>query len=384
MTAASVSPVSSVPADPPAERPGPRPSAVVRWLAAGIWLFYLEGAVAEVVRAGPGWRQALGIAALVVFVAAYLTALNRAGAFRNAPRDRRDVLIRWALLVVMVLGVLALVPAASDEALTGVVFISAAGMGSLPAKQGWILMLTLFAATEAAARLMPGWSGTNYGFAVILAGLAVWGLRTAFNPATPARRRRTRAARAGDRGGAVADRPRPARHPRPLADGDLGQDRARRADAGHRPRPGTYRAARTVRPDARRAVRRSLDRPRRPGRVAGGRDRRGSGGIGGGRHRGGAAHCRRRGALTPARTVAWAVREGVTNVVRHSGAATCWVTMTPTSLSVVDDGTGPDAAGSAGQGLEGLRQRCRLAGATLAVGPGPGGVGFSIRVEVPA
>lgn len=369
-------------ADDPAERPGPRPSPVVRWLAAGIWLFYLEGAAAEVVRAGPGWRQALGIAALVVFVATYLIALNRAGAFRHDPQDRRDLAIRWSLLVVLVLCVLALVPAAGDEALTGVVFISAAGMGSLRAKQGWILMLTLFAATEAAARLVPGWSGTNYGFAVILAGLAVWGLRTAFN-----RQRQLVAAERELRELAIEEeRSRIARDlhdilghsltvisvktelAERMIDIDLDRTRTELRDLSGLARD----ALADVRSTALGVRGVSL-----PGEIAAAREALASAGID--------AELPTAADEVPSHRrelFAWAVREGVTNVVRHSGATTCRVSMTPTSLSVVDDGAGPDAASPAGQGLEGLRQRCRLAGATLAVGPGPGGVGFSIRVEV--
>src|SRR6185437_13830912 len=37
----------------------------------------------------------------------------------------------------------------------------------------------------------------------------------------------------------------------------------------------------------------------------------------------------------------WAVREGVTNVVRHSGAKRCWIALTPTSVAIEDDGSGP-------------------------------------------
>lgn len=58
---------------------------------------------------------------------------------------------------------------------------------------------------------------------------------------------------------------------------------------------------------------------------------------------------------------AWVVREGVTNVIRHSGAATCTITLTPTSVEVRDDGR---ARGDVvpGNGLTGLRERARQAG----------------------
>lgn len=44
--------------------------------------------------------------------------------------------------------------------------------------------------------------------------------------------------------------------------------------------------------------------------------------------------------------LAWVVREAVTNVVRHSGATCCTVTLAPHGLVVADDGVGPGMAGS--------------------------------------
>src|SRR5262249_39828756 len=48
-------------------------------------------------------------------------------------------------------------------------------------------------------------------------------------------------------------------------------------------------------------------------------------------------------------TLAWAVREAVTNVVRHSGARTCWIrlnsTETSSTLEIEDDGLGPVRGG---------------------------------------
>ncbi|HMM93818.1 histidine kinase [Phycicoccus sp.] len=65
---------------------------------------------------------------------------------------------------------------------------------------------------------------------------------------------------------------------------------------------------------------------------------------------------------------AWTVREGVTNVIRHSGASTCTVTIDGAGLRLADDGRvlapGP-AARAAGHGLRGLAERARSAGATL-------------------
>jgi two-component system sensor histidine kinase DesK len=64
---------------------------------------------------------------------------------------------------------------------------------------------------------------------------------------------------------------------------------------------------------------------------------------------------------------AWTVREGVTNVVRHSGAAHCEIRLGSGSVQVCDDGRGPDRAATAapGSGLAGLRERAAAVGGTV-------------------
>jgi two-component system sensor histidine kinase DesK len=69
---------------------------------------------------------------------------------------------------------------------------------------------------------------------------------------------------------------------------------------------------------------------------------------------------------------AWAVREGVTNVVRHSRARSCRVVLDATSVAVLDDGVGPPIEAS-GNGLRGLRERAAALDAvvvTRALDPG--------------
>jgi two-component system sensor histidine kinase DesK len=62
---------------------------------------------------------------------------------------------------------------------------------------------------------------------------------------------------------------------------------------------------------------------------------------------------------------AWTVREGVTNVIRHSGAKRCWVQLTPTSAEVRDDGCATPSPNGHGSGLAGLRERAADVGATV-------------------
>ncbi len=82
--------------------------------------------------------------------------------------------------------------------------------------------------------------------------------------------------------------------------------------------------------------------------------------------------------------LAWALREAVTNVVRHSGARRCAVTLDETDdelcLTVTDDGRG--ATGPHGNGLTGLAERLQLADGRLETGPGERG-GFTLRALVP-
>jgi len=92
--------------------------------------------------------------------------------------------------------------------------------------------------------------------------------------------------------------------------------------------------------------------------------------------------------------LAWAVREGTTNTVRHSGARSCRIAVLPgvadVSAEIVDDGTGQDPAGNGngsgaggnGNGLAGLRERAARVAGHVEAGPAPEG-GFRLRVTVP-
>ncbi|MBX6748223.1 MAG: sensor histidine kinase [Micromonosporaceae bacterium] len=83
----------------------------------------------------------------------------------------------------------------------------------------------------------------------------------------------------------------------------------------------------------------------------------------------------------------WVVREGVTNVLRHSGASRCEIWITPSTVSVRDDGS-PSARERAGavtieggHGLAGLRDRARAMGGTLHAGRSADG-GFTLEVRL--
>jgi two-component system sensor histidine kinase DesK len=65
----------------------------------------------------------------------------------------------------------------------------------------------------------------------------------------------------------------------------------------------------------------------------------------------------------------WVLREGLTNVVRHSQARACTVHLSASSVEIIDDGVG--AAHGCGNGLTGLAERVALAGGRIEAGPTP-------------
>ncbi|RJL24449.1 sensor histidine kinase [Bailinhaonella thermotolerans] len=78
---------------------------------------------------------------------------------------------------------------------------------------------------------------------------------------------------------------------------------------------------------------------------------------------------------------AYVVREGVTNVIKHSAATRCAVRVTASSVEIEDDGTGGGASGL-GHGLRGLADRLRAAGGSVEAGPRAGS-GYLLRAECP-
>jgi two-component system, NarL family, sensor histidine kinase DesK len=88
--------------------------------------------------------------------------------------------------------------------------------------------------------------------------------------------------------------------------------------------------------------------------------------------------------------LAWTIREGITNVVRHACATSAAVTVSTAAgqsgaervvAEITDNGRGP-AAGPAGSGLAGLGERARQLGGSLTAGPAPSG-GFRLQVAIP-
>ncbi|MEU7167049.1 histidine kinase [Streptomyces morookaense] len=108
------------------------------------------------------------------------------------------------------------------------------------------------------------------------------------------------------------------------------------------------------------------------------------------------ADIRQSGPPLPPQTAAllgWVVREGVTNVIRHSGAERCTIEVRGepgrVHLEITDDGRGVVSAegtsgtgGTGGTGLKGLTERLATAGGSLATGP-HSKRGFRLVAELP-
>jgi two-component system sensor histidine kinase DesK len=81
---------------------------------------------------------------------------------------------------------------------------------------------------------------------------------------------------------------------------------------------------------------------------------------------------------------AYVLREGVTNVIRHSGATRCEVRLGDSWIEIHDNGLGSAVDnGRAGHGLSGLAERLAPLGGSVDAGPAADG-GFRLRATVPA
>jgi two-component system, NarL family, sensor histidine kinase DesK len=85
--------------------------------------------------------------------------------------------------------------------------------------------------------------------------------------------------------------------------------------------------------------------------------------------------------------LAWCLREGVTNVLKHSGAKKAVLRLArvdgDATLELVDDGRGAASLDGGGVGLIGLKERVELAGGKFQVGTEPE-AGVRLRVILPA
>jgi two-component system sensor histidine kinase DesK len=369
--------MTSAPIDPD-QRYGPR-----RWgsLFALVWLFYLLNpleAAWEKRDSAAGW---VGIIATVLFAltyAAIFLMLRRRvpGAPFRLPVDR--AIGAGAVLTLIALGVVVCAAVGQPGTATAV-YVAVTCMICLPPRLAWFCAVSVAAATYVATLTVDGWhQDRGILFGTLVAALAIWGITQAITrniEVLAVREENARLALEDERNRFARDLHDILGHSltvitvkAELAQKlfDVDPERAR-AEVGD-----LERLSRDALADVRRAVEgyRELTLP---GELARARTALEAAEI--------EADLPNSADQVPSalrELFAWTIREGVTNVVRHSDAHTCTVRLTESSAEVVDDGRGPGAAPVSGNGLHGLRERASAVGATVvttALQPG-----FSLKV----
>jgi two-component system sensor histidine kinase DesK len=363
-------------------RNGPR-----RWgvLFAAVWLFYLFSPLHA------GWERRdqpsgwIGMAAVLAFAAVYLAMFLSMRLRRPGTPFRTPIPLRYRLLVLVVeVGLAVTVCVSVGQAGTATaVYIAVSGVVTLRTPWAWALALVTGCVAYGAGFVVDGWEREDaILFAVLAATLAVWGISRAIEgniEMLAVREENARLALEEQRTGFARDLHDILGHSltvitvkAELAQRLLGvdDDRARREVAD------LERLSRDALADVRRAVEGYRDLTL-PGELARARTALQAAEI--------RAELPNSTDEVPSRNrelFAWAVREGVTNVLRHSGATCCRIRIAADEVEVSDNGVGPAPGPTAGgNGLAGLQERAAgLGGRVVTTALSPG---FSLRVVAP-
>ncbi|MGL5809612.1 MAG: sensor histidine kinase, partial [Nocardioides sp.] len=338
------------------------------WVMAAVWLIFLVFPIIDTVtQPAPRWVRAVTIGAILLFAAAYLRAVVLVNRAESRPIGRRVGLGYGAVLVALALVVGS---AIGSNALGMVPFVVSLGMFSLRWREA-LLVASVCVSAAIAVPIASGVPTAALIFGPIVSAVALFTgtVRVLEDRSFEQRQHREELALATERDRVARDvhdvlgssltvvtvkaelagrlvRADPARAESELAEIQV---LTRQALAEIR---ATVAGLRTVRLSVELGVARSALRdaeiaaelPPDPVVVE-----------------------RRHDAL-----LAWVLRESVTNVVRHSAARRCRVSLGPNWLEVHDDGKGIGRS-SEGSGLRGLGERVREAGGQLHVdrsGPG--------------
>ncbi|MEU8169465.1 histidine kinase [Micromonospora sp. NPDC049004] len=356
----------------------------IGWLLAAVWLFFLNVPISTALQQPEPWRRVVGVAALVVFGLGYVLLFQWARRLRQLLLPIPAGRARVALLVLLAVG-LASIPGTDGDWLATLVYVAAAGVFLLPPWEAAVTVALCAVTPALASWLVPGWEAENgIVFAVLLASFAMFGVSRLAQ-----RNSELQAAQQEIGRLAVAEeRARAARDLHDILGHSLTVVAIKAELAGRLIEVDTVRAAAEI-AEVEKLARAALADVRQTvgayrevtlaGELAGARSALAAAGI---------------AAQVPAETpelppewdrlFGWAVREGVTNVVRHSGARCCTIRVRPDGVEVGDDGRGPSTPDAAGYGLVGLRERARRLDAVVTVGRRRDGSGFLLRVHAPA
>jgi two-component system sensor histidine kinase DesK len=345
-----------------------------RWLAAAWLIFLITPLIASVDRTD-GWATVAGVLLIVTFAAVYLSVLG----MRHRGNRALAMVIPWVLLVIA----LALLPLTGESGLTCFVFVAVSFLAVYPVVPAIAATLALVVLAWVLPYRVHGWSrdGAGQALSILLAAavvLAMVQLLRSNRALVQARQELADLA-------VVEERERFARDLHDILGHSLTvitkkAELARRLTAVDPERAAVEiadveRLAREALQDVRATVT-GIREVSVASELASARQALQAAGI--------SADLPYSVEDVPPKyreLFGWAVREAVTNVLRHSGATTCRITLHAYTLEVVDDGRGPSTPGS-GHGLVGLAERVRAAGGTLRTGEVPDG-GFRLWIGVP-
>jgi two-component system sensor histidine kinase DesK len=362
----------------------PRPPPRGAWLFAAVWLVYLIPALQTAWQLDSPQRRAAGVITVLAFSALYVRAfyLIRARGWPDGDVDFRTPATTLVVLVALALLCCALI---GQDGTACCVYLSVTTVLVFPPRLAVIGVLAEMVVLEIACSSIPGWT-PDHGltFSILISALAIWGISQMV-------RRNRELARARAENAALAvvqERSRFARDIHDLLGHSLTVVTVKAELAGRLISIDPVRAAQEI-ADVERLARDALADVRST--VAGYRQVSLAAELVSARAALDAAGicAELPGALDDVpgerrELFGWAVREGVTNVIRHSGASTCRIRLSESAIEIVDDGRGPGPvlpgqAHRQGSGLLGLRERAAALGSTVLAEPVSEG-GFRLRV----